>query len=525
MIFDESSFDLGEEFLAHYGVKGMRWGVRKEEELVGRESGNGQDPTSDEIRSAQLEAKYGKGSLSGKDEKGLSDKQKKVLLVGGGIIAGVAALGLGYYGLNKYSEYAVGKQLLESKKAAFKARAPRFIPGVTDLPAFLKQYPHLEHDPSRAFDLAKEVNDLIKSAEAGPLPFPESRGLLTHWDEGVELAAGTVVQRFSTEIEDTIRPDGFFAAFEAADIKRYVAELPHWWGQWGLDWDEGHLTQIKSKKAIKAPSAKQSVQILADMISDNMDTFKSIIPQGVLDLPPGAARDKAIFGFALSDFQGFAVSWTNQAARALPNVREYFRRVRSAGYDALIDFNDSGQLARTPMRFLDGSLFDIIGNIRVSPEEIAEARRTLGDLIMSGIAMGEAFLAHYGVKGMHWGIRKALPKGGMRFWANAATKTAKGKAKSPYLGIVGGYGRAAGLGLKNHPLAVAGAGAAVAALVAGGLFARHRRTHPSTIAHTPSTNRGGAFIYTNLTVNKQQIPLGDIQHYRLWPQNQLPRGG
>ena len=30
MIFDESSFDLGKKFLEHYGVKGMRWGIRND---------------------------------------------------------------------------------------------------------------------------------------------------------------------------------------------------------------------------------------------------------------------------------------------------------------------------------------------------------------------------------------------------------------------------------------------------------------------------------------------------------------
>jgi len=28
---DQSSFSLGEEFLAHYGVRGMRWGVRNDD--------------------------------------------------------------------------------------------------------------------------------------------------------------------------------------------------------------------------------------------------------------------------------------------------------------------------------------------------------------------------------------------------------------------------------------------------------------------------------------------------------------
>ncbi len=36
MIFDESSFDLGEKFLEHYGVKGMHWGIRNDSDPIRR---------------------------------------------------------------------------------------------------------------------------------------------------------------------------------------------------------------------------------------------------------------------------------------------------------------------------------------------------------------------------------------------------------------------------------------------------------------------------------------------------------
>lgn len=521
MIFDESSFDLGEKFLEHYGVKGMHWGIRKEEELVGREKGTGEDPTDDEIRAAQLEAKYGKGSMSG--DKGLSDKQKKALLIGGGIIAGAAVLGAGYFGLKKYDEFQVDQQLKRAIADRNLLRAPLSIPGVTDVQAFVKKYPNLEHDPARAFDLATSVNMLVNRADKGP---PEHfGGIFTHWDQGVELAAGTVVQRLSTEKERTIRPDGFFAAFDPGDVKRYIAELPNWWQRWGYADTDGYLTQLKSKKAIKAPSGKQSVQILADMISENFEEFASIMPQGVVDLPAGPTRDKAIFGFALNDFQGFSGAWTTKGAQLMPNVRKYLDRVRQSGYDALIDFNDSGTIARTPMRFLSGSsLFDIIGNVPVSADDIDEARRTLTDLVMSGLDLGENFLAHYGKKGMHWGIRKALPNGGARFWANAATRTvAKGKKPtSPYLGVVGGYGRAAGLGLKKHPAFAIAGGAAVAALVAGTLFAKYQKKKVASMPPTNSVDtRGSIFVTRSFTVNSQPVTMNSIQNYRLWPHSQL----
>jgi len=51
-----------DEFLEHHGVKGMKWGVRKEDE-----SGNDSNPIYDEDSdeySKQLESKYGKESLS-----------------------------------------------------------------------------------------------------------------------------------------------------------------------------------------------------------------------------------------------------------------------------------------------------------------------------------------------------------------------------------------------------------------------------------------------------------------------------
>ena len=516
MIFDESSFDLGEKFLEHYGVKGMHWGIRKEEELVGREKGQKED-SKDETYSRQLEAKYGKDSMKDlpqtppektKGWSSLTPEQKRIVKLGGGFLLGALAAGLGYagykYGASKYKDWAnaedIKREFAEDPKAA-----------------------NLVHDIAQAWREGDQVQHSLLSAENGPV---KGSGLATHWNNGVLISAGSIVQRMTTEKETTIRPGGFFGAHEQADVDRYVAKLPGWWSRWGYNPDQGYLTQLKANREIKAPSGKESVQMLADILQ--RPAFSSMIPKPLLDLPAGPTRDRAIFGFALDNFVtphggGFSGSWSNGSDKA-PMVQSFFRHAKESGYLALIDFNDSGRLARTPMRFIDGSAFDIVGNIPVSWDEIYKMADTLPDLVMSAI-FGENFLSHYGKKGMHWGIRKALPKGGMRFWANAATKTAKGKAKSPYLGIVGGYGRAAGLGLKNHPLAVAGAGAAVAALVAGGLFARHRRTHPSTIAHTPSTNRGGAFIYTNLTVNKQQIPLGDIQHYRLWPQNQLPRGG
>lgn len=517
MIFDESSFDLGEKFLEHYGVKGMHWGIRKEEELVGREKGQQAD-TEDEVYSRQLEAKYGKDSMKDlpptphEQRPGwnrLTPEQKRIVKVGGGFLLGaLAAAGVGYFG------YKVGGEVVK-QFAAERAENARLDAD----PRAAK----LVRDVGEAWREAREIQDSILVAEKGP---QKGTGLATHWDNGVVIAAGSIIQRMTTEKETTIRPGGFFGAHEQSDVDRYVAQLPTWWARWGYDNDSGYLTQLKAKREIKAPSGKESVKLLADVLDS--DEYSWILPYPIRELPAGPTRDKALFGLALQNFAtdhggGFSGSWANGADKD-PMVRQFFRRAKESGYLGLIDFNDSGRLARTPMRFIDGNAFDIVGNIPVSFDDIQKMKASLPDLVMSALGFGEVFLAHYGKKGMHWGIRKALPNGGAKFWANAATRTvAKGKKpKSPYLGVVGGYGRAAGLGLKKHPAFAVAGGAAVAALVAGSVFSKYRKKKIATMPPASSVDtRGSIFVTRSFTLNNQPVTMNSIQSYRLWPHSQL----
>jgi len=83
--------------IKHYGVLGMHWGVRKEEDLVGRRKGSKESGSGSSSSVAKSTASRKKGTTSStnsKNQNGLTDKQKGLIKTG--LI--VAGAGLAVYG-------------------------------------------------------------------------------------------------------------------------------------------------------------------------------------------------------------------------------------------------------------------------------------------------------------------------------------------------------------------------------------------------------------------------------------------
>ncbi len=226
----------------------------------------------------------------------------------------------------------------------------------------------------------------------------------------------------STVKETDIRPGGFFAAFDKADVERYKGVLPSYWKQWGYNTDSGYLTQLKSNTGVKAPSGKESIKIYRDILekSSSKGGLHYLMSREDFAKETSEAQSRILDGWARETFAGFSQSWANGLDQN-KEVQTYFNEVKARGFNALIDFNDSGNLAKTPVRLLQGSDFTVAGHIPVSKDEIKAAAKKIKPLVMHALQRDsdslfhiltkgrpsvEEALAHFGVKGMKWGRAK-----------------------------------------------------------------------------------------------------------------------
>lgn len=412
-----------DDCIEHFGVAGMKWGVRNDN--TGKGGGpskkTNEDPkpkpkTEEEIQAEQVKKKYGPGTLSGSkaeddDEshgipgwKDLSPTQKKVLLgVGGSILLGVSL----YY----------GKEYLDAQKIV---------------------------DVSRRQDRRQEAliahQTRIKERYIKLSSLEHSEGLAHHWEKGVSLPPGSIVKRLSTAKETTIKDGGFFAAYQDSDVERYKAILPGYWKRWGIDQSNPNVVNIAAKNGVKAPSGEETFNLFKKLLDSN-GRFERVMGGELVSTLDGKTKAQMIDGLAKDQFINFSRNWDSSRSNH-PDVREFFQLVKDSGYNALIDFNDAGKLAETPLRLLSGKEFDIVGHEALSRNAILAAQKVVGTFAPGSetMTLAKALLAHYaaigginvshnkneltlkeaeetlehfGVAGMKWGVRRN-PSTGVR---------------------------------------------------------------------------------------------------------------
>jgi hypothetical protein len=384
-----------EDFLEHYGVKGMRWGVRKDRDGSGRRYSpdtkdfNNSKRISKEDKkflndlgltaadSENLAKKYGppgagktKGAKSEKEGFRLTDKQKDYLVLG----AKIAAIASAVYVVNKYGQ---------------KVAVDKFVGKDADknLKDFWKHYSFKTKD-----NKLKLLDD----------------------DTPVSLDAGTILNRISS-VKETSLTKGFdgeysnqvFASYDPDDVQRYKAALPIFWQHWGVENPDGggYVVNIAAKKALKAPSPKETFEIFK----------KELEREG----SPLEAYDVFFNGNKEAAFFAFANQWNQPKNDA---VEGFQKTVKKLGYNALVDINDAGGLSKSPLLVLDASSnLKISGHDTLTLDEIKTAQKNVKKVIHSMLSGTDDFLAHYGVKGMKWGVRRTAKQ-----LRESASKRSKG---------------------------------------------------------------------------------------------------
>lgn len=118
--------------------------------------------------------------------------------------------------------------------------------------------------------------------------------------------------------------------------------------------------EIEATQNIKSPSAKKRVDILKEMIESNPEFRKYVY------LQPGESEDQC----ARRIYYEVASILCN---RDHPIAKMYLNEVRNRGYNAIIDDNDAGRLARNPLIILDPGAIQIKGNRQLSTEDLKNA--------------------------------------------------------------------------------------------------------------------------------------------------------
>ena len=182
---------FSDSYLEHYGVLGMKWGVRRYQNADG---------------SLTLKGKKRYGNKTHKDKKGLTDKQKKALIIGASTIGATLAI----YGAYRYSS-----NLSELSR------------------------PHVA---SFEFGTNLDINSLSTTPTV--------------------ISKTTKLQRMSTKSVEDFAEEGkrIFASFEKGDNHIYKAQMPRFFKRWkneGIVKDSTpYVHSLKLKRDIKLASDK-----------------------------------------------------------------------------------------------------------------------------------------------------------------------------------------------------------------------------------------------------------------------------
>lgn len=388
--------------LYHWGIKGMKWGVRRYQNKDGTLTPAGKrryadDPTAKaDVDTAKKNVKKANAEYS----KAANEYNKKTL---GGLV---------------YNQQAYNK-LLSSAKKVGDAKAKLKIPtnkSKREL-ALEKEYQSkgysAEEAELAAYKRAK-AEKVLKIVAAGALAAGVAYAGYRYVDRNIDktIKVGTVLQNISSNGDKGVE-DAFYAAYNPLDKLKYrglygggqLAGMNPLAGVLGVGGDANELydmsTTVKNN-GLKVASIKSAKKALADMMQDKEFKAKMATAAG---LSSRHDVEDIIDNFKPGDKVSNKVyDWFNTYRTSHDSINQdlsnqFYSKMKSLGYDAIQDINDkynSGYNSVQPLIVFDGKNLVVNENKKLDMNSIAKdykiatgvniAEQTLKAFVPFGVA-------------------------------------------------------------------------------------------------------------------------------------------
>lgn len=320
-----------EEALAHFGVKGMRWGVRNEDDISSfskKEYGQilANQPSKNKVEAAKsigqhklkMQAKFESNDPNLKTpitKKGWRPTKKQVA---------VAATGAAFVGLIAASYYTKDKSNLS-------------ISNISDLAG-----------KRCTVDDFKALREGSIQRTLGTFGFtPQS------WDRPeLSFPPGHVFHRISMTAETAFGPKGTYCTTSKKELARYLATT-----EYGRPGD--HFITWTSTRETKVPNLSTVVKTAQKALSETSSKRVS--------------KKQALKWFVLQS----GGSWDGND----PLISRFFDKLKEQGYSAIIDETDAGIYAENPLVWFDKQVASPKQAKKITEADILEAENTLTEII------------------------------------------------------------------------------------------------------------------------------------------------